>query len=42
MNNALLGKTKKHVRKHKNIKLLTTEVRKIYFVTEANYHIFFF
>ena len=36
MNNAAFGKTMENVRKH--IKLLTTERRRNYLVTEPNYH----
>ena len=38
INNAVLEKTMENVRKHKNIKLVTTEVEKIYLVSETNYH----
>ena len=38
MNNALLGKTMENVRKHRNIKLVTTERRRNYLVSEPNYH----
>ena len=37
MNNAAFGKTMKIVRKHRNIKLVTTE-RRNYLVSEPNYH----
>ena len=38
MNNAVFGKTIENVRKHGNIKLLTTEKRRNYLVSEPNYH----
>ena len=38
MNNAVLGKTMKNVRKRRDIKLVTTEKRKIQLVLEPNYH----
>ena len=38
MNNAVFGKTMENVRKHRNIKLVTTERRKNYLVSETNYH----
>ena len=38
MNNAVFGKTMKNVRKHRNIKLVTTDRRKNYSVSEPNYH----
>ena len=37
MNNAVLGKTMKNVRKQRNFKLLATEQRKCYLVSEPNY-----
>ena len=39
MNNAVFEKTMENVRKHRDIKLLTTEARKNYLGSEPNYHI---
>ena len=38
MNNAVFGKTMENVRKHRNIKLVTTNRRRNYLVAERNYH----
>ena len=38
MNNGVFEKTMENVRKHRNIKLVTTERRKNYLVLEPNYH----
>ena len=38
MNNAVFGKAMENVRKHRDVKLVTTERRKNYLVSELNYH----
>ena len=38
MNNAVFGKTMENVRKHRDIKLVTTDKRTNQLVSEANYH----
>ena len=38
MNNAVLGKTMENIRKHRNIKLVTTDKKRIKLVSEPNYH----
>ena len=38
MNNIICGKTIENVRKHRDIKLITTEGRKNYSVSEPNFH----
>ena len=38
MNNSIFGKTMENVRKHRDIKLVTTEKRRIKLVSEPNYH----
>ena len=38
MNNAVFGKTMGNLRKHRDIKLLTTERRRNYLVSEQSYH----
>ena len=37
-NNAVFRKTMKNIRKYRDIKLVTTEARKNYLVSEENYH----
>ena len=37
-NNAVFGTTMENVRKHRGIKLVTTNKRRNYLVSEANYH----
>ena len=38
MNNSLFGKTMENVRKHRDIKLVTTYKRRNQLVSEPNYH----
>ena len=37
MNNAVFGKTMQNMRKHRNIKLVTTERKRNHLVSEPNY-----
>ena len=39
MNNAVFGKTTENVRKHRDLKLVPTERRRNYLVSEPNCHI---
>ena len=38
MNNAILGKDMENLKKHRDIKLVTTEGRRNYLLSEPNYH----
>ena len=38
MNNAVFGKPIEDVTKHRNIKVVTTELRRNYLISEPNYH----
>ena len=38
MNNTIFGKTKENLRKHRDIKLIRTERRRNYLVSEPSYH----
>ena len=38
MKNSVFGKTMENTRKHRDIKLVTTEKRRNYLVSEPNYH----
>ena len=38
MNNTVFGKTMENVRKHKHSKLIKTEIRRNYIVSEPNYY----
>ena len=38
-NNAAFGKNTKNVRKHRDIKVVITEKRRLYLLSEPNYHI---
>ena len=38
MNNAVFGKSMENVRKHRDVRLVTTKKKRNYFVSEPNYH----
>ena len=38
MNNVVFGKTMENVKKHRDIKLVRTDKRRNYLVSESNYH----
>ena len=38
MNSSFFGKTVENMRKHRDIRVITTEERRNYFVSEPNYH----
>ena len=38
MNNAVFGKSVENSRKHRDVKLVTTEIKRNYLVSEPNYH----
>ena len=38
MNNSVFGKTMVNIRKHRDIKLVTTDKRRNQLVSESNYH----
>ena len=38
MNNSVFGKTMENVRKHRNVKLVTSDKRRNQLVSEPNYH----
>ena len=42
MNNSVFGKTMENVRKHRDIKLVTTDKRRNQLVSEPNYHTKYF
>ena len=40
MNNSVFGKTMENIKKHKDIKLVTTDKKRSKLVSEPNYHFF--
>ena len=38
MNTAVFGKTMENIRKHRDLKFVTTEIRRNYLMSEPNYH----
>ena len=38
MNNTVFGKTLENMRRHRDIKLVTTKARRNYLLLESNYH----
>ena len=38
LNNAVFGKTMKNLRKKKDLKLVTTDIRRNYLISEPSYH----
>ena len=40
VNNSVFGKTMENIRRHRDIKLITMEVRRNYLLSEPNYQVF--